>query len=105
MTGTQSKKILIVDDEPDVVSYLSTLLKEAGYEIVTAANGREGLDLARRSLAFGADDLDGTIGEERIYHMAGADSPVSQTVDALRGAIAEAGLDPVMRDAFYSRVA
>jgi CheY-like chemotaxis protein len=48
MTGTQSKRILIVDDEPDVVSYLSTLLKEAGYAIVTAANGQEGLDLARR---------------------------------------------------------
>lgn len=64
-----------------------------------------GLDLARRSLAFGADDLDGTIEEERIYHMAGADSPISQTVSALRGAIAEAGLEPVMRDAFYSRVA
>jgi aminodeoxyfutalosine synthase len=64
-----------------------------------------GLDLARRSLAFGADDLDGTIEEERIYHMAGADSPLSQTVDALRGAITKAGLDPVMRDAFYSRVA
>jgi aminodeoxyfutalosine synthase len=64
-----------------------------------------GLDLARRSLAFGADDLDGTIEEERIYHMAGADSPIAQTVEALRGAITQAGLDPVMRDAFYSRVA
>jgi len=47
MTGTPSKKILIVDDEPDVVSYLSTLLKEAGYETVAAADGQEGLDLAR----------------------------------------------------------
>jgi aminodeoxyfutalosine synthase len=64
-----------------------------------------GLDLARRSLAFGADDLDGTIEEERIYHMAGASSPIAQTVDALRGAIRAAGLQPVMRDAFYSRVA
>ncbi len=64
-----------------------------------------GLDLARRSLAFGADDLDGTIEEERIYHMAGAKSPIAQTVDALRGAISAAGLKPVMRDAFYSRVA
>jgi aminodeoxyfutalosine synthase len=64
-----------------------------------------GLDLARRSLAFGADDLDGTIEEERIYHMAGAKSPISQSVDALREAILAAGLQPVMRDAFYARVA
>lgn len=64
-----------------------------------------GLDLARRALAFGADDLDGTIEEERIYHMAGADSPVSQTGENLRKAILDAGLEPVLRDSFYSRVA
>lgn len=64
-----------------------------------------GLDLARRALAFGADDLDGTIEEERIYHMAGADSPVSQTSESLRQAILQAGLQPVLRDSFYSRVA
>ncbi len=63
-----------------------------------------GLDLARKSLAFGADDLDGTIEEERIYHMAGADSPISQTVDALRQTIVAAGLEPVLRDSFYREV-
>jgi CheY-like chemotaxis protein len=47
MADTNKKKILIVDDEPDVVSYLSTLLKEAGYDIVIARNGREGLEQAR----------------------------------------------------------
>lgn len=64
-----------------------------------------GLQLAERALAFGADDLDGTIEEERIYHMAGADSPISQTVEALRGAIRNAGLVPVLRDSFYNAVA
>jgi len=63
-----------------------------------------GLELAERALAFGADDLDGTIEEERIYHMAGANSPVSQTVEALRGAIRKAGLSPVLRDSFYNTV-
>jgi CheY-like chemotaxis protein len=48
MADTQGKKILIVDDEPDVVSYLSALLKEAGYDIAVARNGQEGLDQARR---------------------------------------------------------
>lgn len=61
-----------------------------------------GLELAEKALAFGADDLDGTIEEERIYHMAGVDSPVGQTVDALRGAIFGAGLQPVLRDGFYA---
>ncbi|MDP9290966.1 MAG: aminofutalosine synthase MqnE [Verrucomicrobiota bacterium] len=63
-----------------------------------------GLDLARRALAFGADDLDGTIEEERIYHMAGADSPLAQTADALKLAIVEAGLQPVLRDSFYRKI-
>jgi CheY-like chemotaxis protein len=49
MAGTENKKILIVDDEPDVVSYLSTLLKEAGYDTVVASDGQEGLELARRT--------------------------------------------------------
>jgi len=60
-----------------------------------------GLELAGKALRFGADDIDGTVGDELIYHMAGVDSPVSQTVDALRQTILEAGLDPVLRDSFY----
>jgi CheY-like chemotaxis protein len=48
MAGTRSGKILIVDDEPDVVSYLSTLLGEAGYSTLEARDGQEGLDIARR---------------------------------------------------------
>ena len=60
-----------------------------------------GLELAGKTLAFGADDIDGTIGDELIYHMAGVDSPVSQTVGALRQTISDAGLDPVLRDTFY----
>lgn len=64
-----------------------------------------GLELAERALAFGADDLDGTIEEERIYHMAGASSPISQTVNALCAAIRHAGLEPVLRDSFYNAVA
>ncbi len=34
-----AKKILVVDDEPDVVTYLSTVLKDAGYETIEASNG------------------------------------------------------------------
>ena len=63
-----------------------------------------GLELASRAIAFGADDLDGTIEEERIYHMAGAKSPISQTVAALCSTIRNAGLEPVLRDSFYNAV-
>ena len=42
-----SKKILVVDDEPDVVTYLTTLLEDAGYSTVSASNGEEGLEKVR----------------------------------------------------------
>jgi len=38
----QKKKILIVDDERSVVSYLSALLKDSGYDTLAASNGKEG---------------------------------------------------------------
>lgn len=41
------KKILVVDDEPDVVKYLTTFLQDNGYDTVSAANGNEGLAKAR----------------------------------------------------------
>jgi len=51
MSSEQSiKKILIIDDEPDVVSYLEMLLRDAGYETVTASNGREGMEMARQEM-------------------------------------------------------
>ena len=43
----QNKKILVVDDEPDVVAYLEMLLKDHGYETVSAGNGEEGLEQLR----------------------------------------------------------
>jgi len=38
------KKILVVDDEPHVVSYLETLLHDNGYETVSASDGKEGME-------------------------------------------------------------
>lgn len=38
------KKILVIDDEPDVVTFLSTLMEDNGYEPITAKNGAEGLE-------------------------------------------------------------
>lgn len=43
-----SHKILIIDDEEDIRSYLTTLLEDHGYEVCVASDGYEGLDVARR---------------------------------------------------------
>jgi aminodeoxyfutalosine synthase len=63
-----------------------------------------GEKLAQLALSFGADDLDGTIIEERISHEAGATSPKGLTRDQLTHLITSAGYDPVERDAFYHPV-
>jgi aminodeoxyfutalosine synthase len=60
-----------------------------------------GLPLAQISLSYGADDLHGTIMEEKIFHMAGATTPQQQTIAALEFAIREAGRIPVQRDSYY----
>ena len=60
-----------------------------------------GLPLAQISLSYGADDLHGTIMEEKIFHMAGATTPQQQTISALEHAIREAGRIPVQRDSYY----
>jgi CheY-like chemotaxis protein len=43
------KRILIVDDEPDIVSYLEMILQDNGFETETAGNGNEALDKARKN--------------------------------------------------------
>ena len=60
-----------------------------------------GLKLAQVSLSYGVDDLDGTVVEEKIYHMAGAKTPQEQTADELVKAIRETGREPIQRDSFY----
>ncbi len=60
-----------------------------------------GLPLAQVALGFGADDLHGTIMEEHIFHMAGAESPQAVTVPLLEKVIREAGREPFERDSHY----
>jgi len=60
-----------------------------------------GVDIAQTSLWFGVDDLDGTVQEERIYHMAGARTPEALTKFALGRLIRAAGRTPVERDTLY----
>lgn len=59
------------------------------------------LPIAELALQFGADDLDGTIGEEKIIHAAGAKTQAGITKTQLKKIIREAGYEPVERDTFY----
>ena len=63
-----------------------------------------GVGTAQTALAYGADDLDGTVRQEEIHHEAGAKSPNVLAVDELRALITEAGRAPVERDSLYRRV-
>ena len=74
------------------------------FDHVTAYWISTGLPLAQVALSYGADDLHGTIGEEKIFHMAGAQTPVGQTRGNLERAIREAGRDAFQRNTFYEVV-
>jgi aminodeoxyfutalosine synthase len=60
-----------------------------------------GLKIAQVALAFGVNDLDGTVVEEKIGHDAGADSPQALAKEQLCGLIRKAGRVPVERDTLY----
>jgi len=50
MVEKAPKKILIVDDEEDILTYLSNILKRANYQVISASKGREAVDLAIHEL-------------------------------------------------------
>jgi aminodeoxyfutalosine synthase len=79
---------LVFDNVPHVKSYWVMLGEE------TASIG----------LNFGASDIDGTIGEEKIAHAALASSPLGLARERLVELIREAGKIPVERDALYNVV-
>ena len=61
-----------------------------------------GVEVAQTALWFGVDDLDGTVQEEKIYHMAGARTPEAMTPREIERLITAAGREPVERDTFYN---
>lgn len=63
-----------------------------------------GIGTAQVALSYGADDIDGTVRHELIYHDAGATTPEVLSVDAIRRLITEAGREPVERDTLYHRI-
>ena len=64
----------------------------------------QGLDVSQVALSYGADDMDGTVVEEKITHAAGATSPLGVTREELVQTIRDAGRVPVERDTLYQRL-
>ncbi len=77
---------LMLDNIPHIKAYWVMLTEE----------------VASVALNFGADDIDGTVGQERIAHDAGAVSPMKLAKDQIIKIIKDAGKIPVERDAFYN---
>lgn len=63
-----------------------------------------GIGTAQTALSYGADDIDGTVRHELIYHDAGATTPEFLSVDRIKELIREAGREPVERDTVYNEV-
>lgn len=63
-----------------------------------------GVEVAQTALWFGADDLDGTVQEETIYHMAGSSTPTALSTDDIEQLIRDAHREPIERDTLYNVV-
>ena len=61
-----------------------------------------GVEVAQAALWFGVDDLDGTVQEEKIYHMAGSPTPEGLTMTQLTDLVRAACREPFERDTFYN---
>jgi aminodeoxyfutalosine synthase len=79
---------LLLDNFPHIKAY---------WQMMTA-------QIAQIALRFGADDIDGTVIEEKIYHDAGATTPQGMRRQDLVRLITEAGRIPVERDTLYRAV-
>ena len=74
------------------------------FDHITAYWISTGLPLAQVALSYGADDLHGTIEEEKIFHMAGAKTPVGQTRENMVRVIREAGREAMQRNTYYEPI-
>ena len=92
---TKKKRVLVIDDEPHVVTYIKTLLEDNGYETATAANGREGMEVAK-AVKPDLVCLDITMPEEsgiRFYRNLKGDSTLSKTPVIVVTAVSYYGKD------------
>ncbi|MFH2051357.1 MAG: aminofutalosine synthase MqnE [bacterium] len=64
-----------------------------------------GREIAQLALRYGANDLDGTVVDERVTFAAGGAAGKGMTVETIREFIAGVGLRPVLRDTVYNEIA
>jgi aminodeoxyfutalosine synthase len=100
-TQVVKRQASVVDDLKTIAA--SRLLLD-NFDHIKAYWVTMGEDTASIALNYGADDVDGTIGEERIMHAAQASSPLELTRKRLMALIREAGRVPVERDCLYNPV-
>ena len=97
--GSLSKKIARTTDLKNVAVarlYLDNFPHIKAYWVMI------GPQMAQIALSFGADDMDGTVKEEIITHMAGAETDQAIGSNSLVRLIKEAGRVPVQRDTLYN---
>ena len=100
----EKKKVLVIDDEPDVVTYLSMLLEDNGYETGTAANGIEGMEKVKANRPD-LICLDITMPEQsgiRFYRNLKADAELAGTPVVVVTAVTGKGGDPRPFEEFLS---
>jgi len=94
----------LVEDKTNPVDILKTIAVARivlnNFKSVRAYWVGLGEKLTQIALNYGANDVDGTIMEEKVTHSAGADSPRYMTVDRIIKIIRGAGKIPVQRDTF-----
>ena len=92
-TGSDDLKViavsrLLLDNVPHVKAYWIMM----------------GMPMAQVALHFGADDVQGTVVREQIFHAAGATTPTEQKLDELVRFVRNAGRVPVQRDTLYNEL-
>lgn len=100
-TKVVERQASVIDDLKTIAA--SRLLLD-NFDHIKAYWVTMGEDTASIALNYGADDIDGTIGEERIMHAAQASSPTQMARERLRALIREAGRIPAERDCLYETV-
>jgi aminodeoxyfutalosine synthase len=100
-TGIVKRQASAIDDLKTIA--VSRLLLD-NFDHIKSYWVTVGEETCSMALRFGADDVDGTILEERIMHAAKAGTPVGMARERLVQLIREAGCEPVERDALYNPV-
>jgi CheY-like chemotaxis protein len=102
--STKAKRVLVVDDEPDVLSYLEMLLRDSGYQTLTASDGAAALEVARKekpdlvTLDISMPKASGT----RFYKEVKTDPALAGTPVVIVTAVTGYGGDPYGYEKFMS---